>query len=135
MPTSLLGRNGEILYVYQSLQVCIIYHLSKNSFKSEENGMKMKTTDRSATYDGACQKAFFSLRTVSERAAKTIRFNTLWQWKGYVKIHIMLKNKCKPSNTKIFKKKITCTYIRTWCIIVEQKKYTLAFYTNSSIAS
>ena len=22
--------------------------------------------------------------TVSERAAKTIRFNTLWQWKGYV---------------------------------------------------
>ena len=28
--------------------------------------------------------------TVSERAAKTIRFNTLWQWKGYVtnnKIH------------------------------------------------
>ena len=21
--------------------------------------------------------------TVSERAAKTIRFNTLWQWKGY----------------------------------------------------
>ena len=23
--------------------------------------------------------------TVSERAAKTIRFNTLWQWKGYVK--------------------------------------------------
>ena len=23
--------------------------------------------------------------TVSERAAKTIRFNTLWQWKGYDK--------------------------------------------------
>ena len=22
--------------------------------------------------------------TVSDRAAKTIRFNTLWQWKGYL---------------------------------------------------
>ena len=28
--------------------------------------------------------------TVSERAAKTIRFNTLWQWKGYVQ-YISLK--------------------------------------------
>ena len=56
--------------------------------------MRMKTTDRSATYDGACEKAVFSLHpvrcgmptlygTVSERAAKTIWFNTLWQWKGY----------------------------------------------------
>ena len=25
--------------------------------------------------------------TVSERAAKTIRFNTLWQWKGYIHTH------------------------------------------------
>ena len=30
--------------------------------------MRMKTTDRSATYDGACEKAVFSLRS-----------STLWQ--------------------------------------------------------
>ena len=29
--------------------------------------------------------------TVSERAAKTIRFNTLWQWKGYPLI-----DQCNP---------------------------------------
>ena len=28
--------------------------------------------------------------TVSERAAKTIRFNTLWQWKGYTTGLILL---------------------------------------------
>ena len=92
MPTSLLGRNGEILSVYKSLEVRVIYHLSKNSFNTEENGMRMITTDRSATYDGACEKAVFHYDpvrcglptlygTVSERAAKMIRFNTLWQWK------------------------------------------------------
>ena len=54
----------------------------------------MKTTDRSATYDGACEKAVFHYDpvccgmptlhgTFSEKAAKTIRFDTLWRWKGY----------------------------------------------------
>ena len=57
----------------------------------------MKTTDRSTTYDGACQKAVFHYDpvgcdrptlhgTVSERAAKMIRSNTLWQWKGYINL-------------------------------------------------
>ena len=49
----------------------------------------MKTTDRSATYDSAfhydpvrCGMPTLYV-TVSERAAKRIRFNTLWKWKGY----------------------------------------------------
>ena len=69
--------------------------LAKKSFNSEENGMRMKTIDRSATYDGACQKVVYydparcdrptSLYgTISERTTKMIRFNTLWKWKGYV---------------------------------------------------
>ena len=66
----------------------------KNSFNIIENGTRVKTTDRSATYDVFVRKPFFHYDpvrcgmptlygTVSERAAKTIQFNTLWQWKGY----------------------------------------------------
>ena len=72
MPPILLGRNGEILSVYQSLQVSLISHLSKNSCNNEENGIRMKTTDRSATYDGAFQKAVFSLRSSTLRHAYTV---------------------------------------------------------------
>ena len=72
MATSLLGRNGEILSVYKSLEVRVIHHLSKNSFNTEENGMRMKTTDRSATYDGACEKAVFSLRSSTLWHAYTV---------------------------------------------------------------
>ena len=35
-------------------------------------------------YDPACCGMPTLYGTVSERAAKTIRFNTLWQWKGYL---------------------------------------------------
>ena len=37
--------------------------LYKNNFNNEVNGMRMKTTDRSTTYDGAWEKAVFLLRS------------------------------------------------------------------------
>ena len=80
MLTSLLGRNGEILSVYQSLQVW---------------GWKLLTGLPHTMvfvrrpffhYDPARCGMPTLYGTVSERAAKTIRFNTLWQWKRYKKI-------------------------------------------------
>ena len=72
MPSSLLQRNGEILSVYRSLQVWGIYQLTKNIFNTEKNGMKKKTTDRSTTYDGVCEKAVFSLRSSTLWHAYTV---------------------------------------------------------------
>ena len=96
MPLSLLGKNGEILSVYQSYKCELFTTLAKIVLimNKMEWGWKLLTGLRHTMvfvrrpffhYDPARCGMPNLYGTVYERDAKTIGFNTLWQWKGYTR--------------------------------------------------